>query len=64
MKKMLNEGNQINNLYCVCENFFDSMLSQFRFRHTASTFQPLEVICLQVSPYCLIFGLEPLTLPE
>ncbi len=30
-----NEGNQIHNFYCVCENFPDSILLWFRFRNSA-----------------------------
>jgi hypothetical protein len=34
MKKMLNEGNQIHYFkLCVCENFCDTILLQFRNRN-------------------------------
>jgi hypothetical protein len=39
---MLNEGNQIHNcILCVCENFSDTILLQFRFRfrfHNAKSY--------------------------
>jgi hypothetical protein len=32
MRKILNEGNKYTILYCVCENFSDSIILRFRIR--------------------------------